>query len=71
MSCSRSALLAFCLALAAFVIPFADARAADGYSAEARCVITKAYGSARGFPSSREAIAAAISNCTANGGIRA
>lgn len=71
MSCSRSMLVGMSLAIAAVVMPLADARAADGYSAEARCVITKAYGSARGFPSSREAIAAAISNCTANGGIRA
>jgi hypothetical protein len=64
-------LLALCLAITTFFAPVADAQAAEGYSAEARCVVTKAYGTAHGYRSGREAIAAAISNCTANGGIRA
>jgi hypothetical protein len=70
MSWPRSVFSALCLAVVTVFASLTVAQAADGYSAEARCAITKAYGSAQGR-SSGEAIAAAISNCTARGGIRA
>lgn len=67
----RAAFPLLSLAVAIFLAPVAGAQGADGYSAEAVCAITHARGTAAGYQSSGQAIAAAISNCTANGGIRA